>query len=224
MSERAAFFDVDGTLIRANCVHYYTYFLKRGLGPAARTIRFLEAMVKLPYWWILDRIDRARFCRHFYAHYQGFPVRDMKRLAQDCFEEVFRQRFMRETFERLERHREAGDRVILVSGSPDVILEPLVAYLKPESVLCSSLEHDEESFSGRLLGSSVVGEEKVRAVIDYARRNGVDLKESYAYGDSASDAPLLEIVGHPVAVNPTRALRKAAQRHGWEILAGRGPV
>jgi HAD superfamily hydrolase (TIGR01490 family) len=218
MSERAAFFDVDGTLVRANCVHYYAFFVKRGLKPVARIFRTLETYAKLPYWWVLDRLDRDRFSRHFYSHYRGFAVQELKKLAGECFEEIFRKRFVREVFERAQRHRDSGDRVVLVSGSPDVILEPLIDYLKPESALCSSLEHDDESFSGRLRGSTHVGEEKVRAVLDYARKNGIDLGQSYAYGDSVSDTPLLELVGHAVAVNPTRALRKVARGHGWEIL------
>ena len=51
-----------------------------------------------------------------------------------------------------------------------------------------------------------------------AERDGLDLNESWAYSDSATDLPMLEAVGHPVAVNPDRALRRIAQMRGWPVL------
>src|SRR5690606_4239292 len=65
---------------------------------------------------------------------------------------------------------------------------------------------------------------KVAAVRELARERGYDLADSYAYSDSISDLPLLEAVGHPTAVNPDRALRKAAEQRGWAIREFRHPV
>ena len=61
------------------------------------------------------------------------------------------------------------------------------------------------------------GEEKARLVQQLAVRDGLDLDASYAYSDSVSDVPMLEVVGHPVAVNPDRALRRVAGARGWEV-------
>src|SRR5438874_271815 len=59
---------------------------------------------------------------------------------------------------------------------------------------------------------------------EIAEREGIDLSGSYAYSDSMTDLPMLEAVGHPVAVNPDRELRREAERRGWQIRDFRRPV
>ena len=73
-------------------------------------------------------------------------------------------------------------------------------------------------YTGRPAGMFVYGSEKARAIEQLADREGLDLAESYAYSDSASDLPMLRLVGHPVAVNPDSALAKAAREERWELL------
>jgi len=68
------------------------------------------------------------------------------------------------------------------------------------------------------------GPRKAEAVVDYAARNDIPLPDSYAYSDSATDLPMLEAVGHPVAVNPDRELRNAARERGWDIMEFKRPV
>ena len=69
-----------------------------------------------------------------------------------------------------------------------------------------------------------VGEGKAQAIRSLAGRVGVDLEGSYAYSDSVSDLPMLETVGHPVAVNPDKDLRKEAETRGWDVREFRRPV
>lgn len=73
-------------------------------------------------------------------------------------------------------------------------------------------------YTGRPAGLFVYRSDKARAIEVLARREGIDLASSYAYSDSESDLPMLEAVGHPVAVNPDKALAGAARAQGWEIL------
>jgi hypothetical protein len=68
------------------------------------------------------------------------------------------------------------------------------------------------------------GENKAVAVRELAEKHGYDLSASYAYSDSATDLPMLEVVGHPYAVNPDRALRKEATARGWPVLDFTQPV
>ena len=73
-------------------------------------------------------------------------------------------------------------------------------------------------YTGRPAGVFVYGRGKARAIEQLAAREGIDLARSYAYSDSASDLPMLEAVGHPVAVNPDAALAKVAREERWEVL------
>ena len=101
--------------------------------------------------------------------------------------------------------REVGSDVDGLAVGDRVVLEP---------VLCCT---------GQLSGPAVGEEEKARLVNEFAEREGIDLSQSYAYGDSHADLPMLNAVGHPVAINPDAALNKAAEREGYAINAWRLP-
>lgn len=180
--------------------------------------RYLGAVAKAPYWMVLDRIDRARFNRSFYRSYRGLSGREIVKLCQACFEGVQLRRMVHETVRRLEEHRNRGHKILLVSGSLDFILRPLARYLGADVCLCPSLVEAEGVFSGELNGDPVIGKEKARLVLEYARDHGIDPAGCYAYADSVSDLPILESVGHPVVVLSGRRLRRIAVRRGWEIL------
>jgi hypothetical protein len=104
-----------------------------------------------------------------------------------------------------------------VSASPEEIVAPLARYLGVDEVIATRAELDER---GRYTGKTeryCYGPEKVVAIVEAAERDGIDLAASYAYSDSATDRPMLEAVGHPVAVNPDRDLVRAARANGWEV-------
>jgi phosphoserine phosphatase len=73
-------------------------------------------------------------------------------------------------------------------------------------------------YTGELAAPFCYGEGKAEAIKAVAEAEGYDLARSYAYTDSAGDLPMLEIVGHPVAVNPDRALEAIAYHRGWPIV------
>ena len=117
-------------------------------------------------------------------------------------------------------HRRAGRRIYLVSAAPAEIVEPLAEHLGADEAVASIARVDLE---GRYTGEMErywYGRRKARLIEELAARDGVNLAASHAYSDSATDLPMLEAVGHPVVVNPDRALRRVArQRH-----AGRMPI
>jgi phosphoserine phosphatase len=73
-------------------------------------------------------------------------------------------------------------------------------------------------YTGRLAGPFAYGEGKANALREFAEQEGIDLAASWAYSDSASDLPMLEAVGRPVAVNPDAELAEVARRDGWDVL------
>lgn len=218
MNAVAAIFDVDGTLVRANAVDYYLFLVRRLFPRAEGLKRTAWAAVKAPYWFLLDRIDRVLFNESFYRCYEGLSSGRAAELAEACFEGVFKRRLNHPAAARLEDHRNRGDRVLLVSGTLDFLLRPLAHSLGVEACLCPSLQEEEGSFTGRLDSRPVVGLEKAERIRRYAAEHGLDLGASFAYADSASDLPVLEMVGHPVVVNAGFFLKREASRRGWEIL------
>ena len=113
-------------------------------------------------------------------------------------------------------HRAAGRRVYIISASPEEIVQPLTEYLGADQAIATRARLDEEGrYSGDVEFYSY-GPFKAEAMQSEAERLGIDLDSSYAYSDSATDIPMLEAVGHPVAVNPDRALARYAEEKGWE--------
>jgi phosphoserine phosphatase len=123
----------------------------------------------------------------------------------------------------MELHRARGRRVFIVSSSPEEVVRPLAERLGDVEVIATRVEIEDGRYAGRL-AFYCYGPNKAVAIREVADRDGIDLGESYAYSDSITDLPMLEAVGHPVAVNPDRDLRRVATERGWRIRDFRRPV
>jgi len=125
----------------------------------------------------------------------------------------------------IDEHHAAGRLVVLATTTPYDLVKPLADALGLDDVVATRYgETADGEYDGTIDGEFVWGKGKLRAVQAWARAQGVDLAESYAYSDSYTDAPMLEAVGHPVAVNPDRVLARLARERGWEIRTFSHPV
>jgi alcohol-forming fatty acyl-CoA reductase len=116
---------------------------------------------------------------------------------------------------RVREHRALGHRTVLITGALDFVVEPL----KPlfDEIVAASLSERDGVFTGELQSAPPTGEARALVMLEYARAEGLSLEESIAYADSASDLPMLEVVGHPVAVNPEPKLATIARKRGWHV-------
>ncbi len=213
----AAFFDVDGTLVHATIVHYYVYFRRARMSPFLWRFWYPAFLAKCGYYLVLDKFDRSLFNRVFYRSYAGLPVAQIKAQVPHCYREVIKPRCFAQVDDCVAGHRENGDRVVLVTGSIDFIIEPLARDLAIESVIAPTLVASNGSFTGELDGPPLSEGEKAGRVRGFAETEGIDLSRSHAYGDSIADLAMLEVVGHPHVVNPDKALKATATRRGWRI-------
>jgi HAD superfamily hydrolase (TIGR01490 family) len=119
--------------------------------------------------------------------------------------------------ERMIWHHAQGHRVFLVSGTLEPLARAVARRLPgPTEVCATPLETLGGRWTGRIAGAHMNGEVKGRAVRSLAAQFGLALWESYAYGNSVTDLPMLDAVGRRVAVNPRAGLRRIARREGWE--------
>ena len=118
----------------------------------------------------------------------------------------------------LDLHRHAGRNTYIVSAAPVEIVEPLAHSLGMTAGIGTRSEIVDGVYTGELAGPFCYGAGKVTAMEEIARWDGLDLAQCYAYSDSASDLPMLEAVGHPVAVNPDGRLARHARHHGWPVV------
>ncbi len=215
-SDVLAVFDVDGTLVETNVVEYFLWMRLRAQ-PIEEWPAFMARMLReAPRWLYLERRSRAEFQRSFYREYDGLDYEVMKRLGQEALDAVTLRRIYPEGMRRIREHKRAGHRVLLLTGALDVVVEPLAELLEVE-VDCAHLLMKDGQMTGDLQAPPPAGEARAALLEEYAGRNGIVLAESFAYADSLSDLPMLEMVGTPVAVNPDARLSQTAGQRGWRI-------
>jgi phosphoserine phosphatase len=106
----------------------------------------------------------------------------------------------------------------LVTGTLDFQIRPIALHFQFDEVICNRLEFKNHIATGRVLRPLIAEKEKERSIRDYAAQEGINLGQSCAFSDSSSDVPMLSAVGHPVATNPSRRLRRVALDKDWPIL------
>ena len=215
--KRVAFFDVDGTLLKSTIVHCYIWMRSLQMPLFLKQLWFIGFLPKIVYYLILDSISRTRFNAVFYRNYRGLAVAEMKTLATEMFEAYMRPKIFAEAVSQIQEHKAQGAAIVLVTGSLDFVVQPIADYLAVDAVLAPQLREQDGQFTGELTTAPLIGEAKAEAIRDYAEQHEVSLKESYAYGDSQSDLPMLVCVGNPIVVNPGKALRQKALESGWEM-------
>lgn len=115
-------------------------------------------------------------------------------------------------------HRHAGRATYIVSAAPHEIVGPLATSLGMTGGIGTRGKVVDGVYTGELDGPFCYGQGKVDAIAEIAAAEGYDLAQCYGYSDSASDLPMLEAVGHPVAVNPDAKLERHARAYGWPIV------
>lgn len=217
LKKTVAFFDVDGTLLKSTIVHYYIWMRSAQIPFLLKHLWLIGFLPKIVYYLILDRVSRPRFNEVFYRNYRGMNVEQIKGLSAEMFEAYLRPKIFSEAVSQIQEHKEQGTAVALVTGSLDFIVQPIADYLTVDFVLAPQLHEVDGQFTGELTTAPLIGAEKAKVIQTYAEQHEISLEESYAYGDSQSDLPMLECVGNPVVVNPGKALREKALKSGWEM-------
>jgi len=214
----AAYFDVDGTLVRTNLLQPTVFYLANQQTPVQSAGRLLRAALRAPQMALAEMRDRRTFNELLYSTYEGISRDRLLLLSEECFDKVVRPALFANARSLVKRCRDEGQDVVLVSGALDFVLEHLVKYLGASALIANRLEFKAHYATGRLLRPVVAGPEKARLIREHARDNDYDLAECFAYSDSYSDVPMLSVVGHPAAVNPDRRLALMAKAYSWPLF------
>lgn len=217
MRQKGAFFDVDGTLVASNIVRYGVEIRTSGMGPGQRKLWTAAFLPRIPYYLALDSFRREAFQRAFYRTYRCVSPEDLRQRAEELFEHHIRPRLLPAAVARVAEHRNRGDRVVLVSGSLEEIVQPVAEHLDVDDIIAVRLRISDGAHTGELEGQPLAGQTKADAVSEYAAENRISLSRSFAYADSLDDVPMLQTVGRPAVVNPGRRLLQIARARGWGV-------
>jgi HAD superfamily hydrolase (TIGR01490 family) len=219
----AAFFDLDKTVISKSSSLALTGPMYRA-GLVSRSALLKGAYAQLVYLLLgADEKKMDRVKEGMLALTRGWDRAQVEEIIREAMADLDPYIYL-EALDLMELHRALGRRVFIVSSSAVEVVRPLAERLGDVGVIATRAKVDEEGRYTGELEFYCYGENKAVAIGEIAERDGIDLAGSYAYSDSATDLPMLEVVGHPVAVNPDRDLRKEADRRGWQVRDFRRPV
>ena len=208
-----AVFDLENTLIASNVVESFAWLATRRMGPDERARFTLRTLREAPGLLALDRQDRGDFLRHFYRRYEDAPAEQLRVDAWELFSDLLLTKSFPAGIRRVREHRALGHRTVLITGALDFIIAPLRPLF--DDVVCARMGERDGYFTGELVELPPTGEARALIMAEYADANGLTLSQAVAYADSASDLPMLEAAGYPVAVNPEAKLAAIARRRGW---------
>ena len=219
----AAFFDLDKTIIaRSSSLAFGKPFYKGGLINRGAVLRSAYAQfVYLVGGADHDQMERMRaYLQELCA---GWPVDQVRAIVAETVHDLIDPTIYAEAVDLIAEHHEAGRDVVIVSTSGTEVVEPIGSMLGADHVIATRMVVEDGRYTGEI-SFYAYGPNKAEAILELAERNGYDLAQSYAYSDSATDLPMLEIVGHACAVNPDKALRAEALTREWPVLDFETPV
>jgi HAD superfamily hydrolase (TIGR01490 family) len=211
------FFDLDRTLMAGSSGFHWARAARRA-GLTTRRQLATDAIdnVRFRLRGSTDEATRAVRDR-VGAFLEGRRVRELERLSPMVLAGVLPRLYPR-MLETAYEHQDAGRPVFIVTAATQGTADMLAHVLFFDGAAGSKLEEHDGIYTGRFDGPFCYGEGKPVRMRELAQEKGIDLAESWAYSDSASDLPMLRAVGHPVAVNPDAELARVAREEGWEVM------
>jgi HAD superfamily hydrolase (TIGR01490 family) len=219
----AAFFDLDKTIIaKSSTLAFSKSFYAGGLISRGSVLRSAYAQfVFLVGGADHDQMEKMReFLSDLCA---GWDVQTVRDIVADTLHNIVDPLVYDEAVSLIEDHQLAGRDVIIVSASGAEVVGPIGEMLGADGVIATRMEIEDGKYTGEI-GFYAYAENKATAIQELAAEKGYDLSRSYAYSDSITDLHMLEVVGHPCAVNPDRELRRQAAARGWPVLVFNRPV
>ena len=212
---RLAVIDLDGTLLKGMTAErvFFLHLVTHGRIGLGRAVSFLLSFAGDLLRGGLQRAigTNARFL-------SGETPETVQIWARE-FGRVFLRKAVPDGLrEKILGLKQDGCRVVLLSGSLQILVDELKERLGAEILIGGELEAADGKLTGRKTGIHPYGREKVAALYSRIDPQAVDWERSWALADRISDLPVLELVGNPVAVHPDRRLRRLARKQGWETI------
>ncbi len=212
------FVDVDNTLVKGASI--YMFAIEAWKSGFIKWHHVIPALFQQRYFIrkgeTTKRVKSTR--ERAQALVAGHQVRDVEKVAESAWRRSIAPKVFPEMIERINHHKSQGHEIWLLTASPQGLASVMARDLTLTGAIGTTLEEKDGAFTGEIDGELLHGPLKAKAAVQHALESGVNLAHCYAYSDSAADIPLLESVGHPVAVNPDHTLLAHATELSWPIL------
>jgi len=223
MTRTAAFFDLDKTVLATpSSLTLARPLLAAGLLTRADLAR--SASAQLAYVLVAADHRRSERVREQLSRMvDGWEVTRLQEVVEKAITTFVEPHVYLEAIDLITRHHAEGTDVVIVSASSADVVAPIARLVGADHVVASRMAVVDGRYTGAI-EYYAYGPAKAAALRELAETHGYDLARCWAYTDSVTDLPMLQAVGHPVAVNPDRALYRLARQRGWEVRRFARPV
>lgn len=213
----AAYFDLDKTILATSAAMALGEPMRRS-GLVTRTAVARSVIAQLPYLLKGANTEQTtRIMERLALMSAGVSQRELSQVVEQALATAIEPACYAEALDLIAAHQQAGHDVVVVSASSLEIVAPVARMVGANRAVATLMEVDDAgAFTGRI-ERALLHEQKVAALEEDAAAHGIDLARSWAYSDSVTDEPMLRAVGHPVAVNPDRDLRRMAIAENWPV-------
>jgi len=223
MPRSAAFFDLDRTVIAKSSTLAFGRPLYRS-GLMSRRAVLKSSYAQFVYLIAGADEDQLARLRDYSARMVGgWPVAQVRQIVEETLHELIQPLVYDEALHLIAEHKAAGREVVIISSSGEDVVTPIGQLVGADRVIATRMRVENGHYTSHI-EFYAYGPNKAEAMRQVAAAAGYDLADCYAYSDSATDAPMLEVVGHPTAVNPDRALRRLANQRNWPVVQFRRPI
>ena len=212
-----AIFDLDNTLLAGDSDYLWgTFLTERGIVDGDEFERENERFYREYKEGCLDIFEFLRFS---FRPLRNNRLEDLQRWRRDFLREKIEPIILPAARALVERHRTAGDRLLIITATNEFVTAPIAEHLGIPNLIATIPEQVNGRFTGNVAGTPSFQAGKVERLLEWLKGAGVGLTGSTFYSDSHNDIPLLERVDHPVAVDPDDHLRCHALDRGWPIIS-----
>lgn len=218
MTDAAAFFDLDRTLIAGASV--FPLAVEGWRAKLLSNAEILKIAAEAAAFVLTGDTGEGKSEQvrsNILRRVAGLPVETMDEVGRELLPKLVT-RVRPESKLLIERHRHAGRDTWIISASPQELVAPLAGALGMTGAVGTQGAIVDGRYTGELDGPFIYGEGKATAIRRLAEEHDYDLTQCFAYSDSVSDLPMMELVGHPVAVNPDSELAEHVRTHGWATV------
>ncbi len=215
-----AIFDLDNTLIAGDSDHSWGEFLVSEQRVDAQQFKKTNDQFYADY--VAGSLDIFAYLEFSLQPLTKMSISELAQLHEEFMRQIISPMHLPKAQALLQKHRDAGDRLLIITSTNRFIVEPICHSLGVSELLATDAEIVDGRYTGKVAGTPTYKEGKVIRLNAWLQEHNETLEGSWFYSDSINDLPLLLEVEHPVAVDPCRALRETAETKEWDIISLRG--
>jgi HAD superfamily hydrolase (TIGR01490 family) len=212
-----AIFDLDNTLIAGDSDHSWGEFLVAEQRVDAQQFKKSNDQFYADY--VAGSLDIFAYLEFSLRPLTQIPITELDELHTKFMQQVIAPMQLPKAKALLQKHREAGDRLLIITATNRFVVEPICQSLGVTEFLAADPEIVNGRYTGKIVGTPTYQEGKVSRLKEWLQEQSETLADSWFYSDSANDLPLLLEVDNPVAVDPCDRLREKAEDQQWPIIS-----